>query len=391
MQQTPVRVLIAEDDYLVGEMIRGMLEGLGYAVVGDAINGQEAVTLTQELRPDVVLMDWSMPDMDGIAATKQIFELCPTPVVILSAHSTRDLLAQAGDVGAGAYLVKPPSRAELDRAITIARARFDDMIELRRLNADLEIRNADLDAFARIVAHDLNDPLALLIGYAGTIEMFAMDLSDAEIADLLNRIVLYSQHMATIVDELLLLVHLRKSDVILGPVQMQDVVQDVLARMQDSIRKTRGEVLLPATWPAVLGYAPWIAQVWVNYLSNALKYGGRSEAGMPPKMELGWEPVGAGGVDRLSEGGPRDSTVVASSAPFIRFWLRDNGMGLTPEEQARLFQPFSRLDSVRIKGHGLGLSIVRFIVEKLGGTVAVESVKGQGSTFSFTLPAMVEA
>jgi two-component system sensor histidine kinase/response regulator len=76
-----------------------------------------------------------------------------------------------------------------------------------------------------------------------------------------------------------------------------------------------------------------------------------------------------------------------STAPLtLRFWVRDNGMGLTDEEQSRLFTPFTRLDQVRVKGHGLGLSIVRRIVEKLGGQVGVESQAGHGSVFNFTLP-----
>ena len=72
---------------------------------------------------------------------------------------------------------------------------------------------------------------------------------------------------------------------------------------------------------------------------------------------------------------------------MIRFWVRDNGPGLTPEEQARLFAPFERLHRGRAEGHGLGLSIVRRIVEKLGGQAGVESEPGQGSLFFFTLPA----
>ncbi len=71
----------------------------------------------------------------------------------------------------------------------------------------------------------------------------------------------------------------------------------------------------------------------------------------------------------------------------MRFWVRDNGPSLTPEEQTKLFAPFMRLDQVRARGHGLGLSIVRRIVEKLGGQVGVESEAGRGSMFSFTLPA----
>jgi signal transduction histidine kinase len=71
---------------------------------------------------------------------------------------------------------------------------------------------------------------------------------------------------------------------------------------------------------------------------------------------------------------------------MIRFWVRDDGGGLTIEEQARLFTPFTQLSQVHATGHGLGLSIVQRIVEKLGGQVGVESQPGQGSTFSFTLP-----
>jgi len=358
-QSSPIRVLIAEDDYLVSQMIHGMLEGLGYFVVGEAINGQEAVDLVLQIQPDVVLMDWSMPDMDGITATQRIFELHPTPVVMLSAYSTRDLIARAGDVGVGAYIVKSPNRLELERAITIARARFDDMMELRRLNADLQARNKELDAFAGIVAHDLDTPLALLIGYAGTIELFSEDLSDTEVATYLEHIVTNSRRMANIVDELLLLVQIRKSEVKPGPLQMDSIVAHALERLQDGISTAKAEIVLPEIWPQVFGYASWVEEVWVNYLSNGLKYGGK-----PPRLEIG-------------------SVVLGTN---VRYWLRDNGGGLTQEEQARLFQPFSRLDTIRIKGHGLGLSIVRFIIEKLDGSVAVESVKGEGSTFSFTLP-----
>jgi two-component system sensor histidine kinase/response regulator len=72
---------------------------------------------------------------------------------------------------------------------------------------------------------------------------------------------------------------------------------------------------------------------------------------------------------------------------MVHCWVRDHGRGLTPEEQASLFIPFTRLDQVRLNGHGLGLSIVRQIVEKLGGQVGLESQVGQGSTFFFALPA----
>ena len=137
-QQGPLRVLIAEDDHLVGEMVKGYLEEAGYAVVGEAADGLEAVSLAKSLRPDVVLMDIEMPDMDGIEATRQIFTSCPTPVVALTAYDTPELVELAGEAGVGAYIIKPASRRELERAITIATARFDDMMALRRLSDELQ-------------------------------------------------------------------------------------------------------------------------------------------------------------------------------------------------------------------------------------------------------------
>lgn len=131
-------VLIADDDPLVSEMIRGALEDLGYHIAGEAINGGEAVELTQRLHPDLVLMDIEMPMVNGIEAARQIYQLCPTPVVMLTAYETPALVQQASIAGVGAYLIKPPRPRELERAITVTMARFKDMMALRRLNEELE-------------------------------------------------------------------------------------------------------------------------------------------------------------------------------------------------------------------------------------------------------------
>jgi CheY-like chemotaxis protein len=94
--------------------------------------------MTRELRPDVVVMDIAMPELDGIAAATTIQIECPTPVVILSAHADAQLVAQATAAGVGAFVVKPPRADELERAITIAIARHADLMELRRLNTALQ-------------------------------------------------------------------------------------------------------------------------------------------------------------------------------------------------------------------------------------------------------------
>jgi PAS domain S-box-containing protein len=139
--QKTVEVLIVEDRQLTSQTIEELLKSTGYTVVGKAANGLEGVEKTQATRPDVVLMDLS--GLDGIEATRLIQERCPTPVVVLAAHDTPELVQSASEAGAGAYLVKPASSSEMERAITIAMTRFDDMLALRRLNAELR---ADITA-----------------------------------------------------------------------------------------------------------------------------------------------------------------------------------------------------------------------------------------------------
>lgn len=129
--------------------------------------------------------------------------------------------------------------------------------------------------------------------------------------------------------------------------------------MDGLIEEYHVDIVLPDDWPPAFGYEPWVEVVWNNYVSNAIKYGGR-----PPRVE-----VGATTRD--------DGTV--------RFWVRDNGQGLSHEELSRLFASFECLGQERVQGYGLGLSIVRRIIDKLGGEIGVESEIGQGSEFWFSL------
>ncbi len=235
---------------------------------------------------------------------------------------------------------------------------------LRKYAAELEARNEDLDAFAHTVAHDLKNPLNLILGFAEFLEVDARTVLDAETREYLGLIARSGRKMNNIVNELLLLAGVRKVDAPLAPVDMADVVFEAQHRVYYMIEESKAELVQPESWPWAMGYAPWVEEVWVNYMSNALKYGGR-----PPRIELGAEEQSNG---------------------MIRFWVRDNGQGLTPGDQAQLFTPFKQLDQMRAQGHGLGLSIVRRIVEKLGGKVGVESggIPGQGSIFYFALPSV---
>jgi two-component system sensor histidine kinase/response regulator len=243
---------------------------------------------------------------------------------------------------------------------------------LHQRTLELEERNAELDAFAHTVAHDLKNPLSTIMGYTSLLVDFIeeQDASTSSPEDLLsiaNQVIQGSEIMDDIIESLLLLAGVRKQKVQFEPLDMASILVEVQHSLNSMVKEYKAEMVLPDRWPRVLGYEPWARAVWVNYVSNAIKYGGR-----PPRVELGYS---------IPKSGMRNSKEIS-------FWVKDNGPGLVPEEQARLFIPFERLGQVQVEGHGLGLSIVRRIVEKLGGQAGSESTPGQGSVFWFTLPAV---
>jgi AmiR/NasT family two-component response regulator len=132
-----LRVLIVDDDALICNVIQNELETIGHRIAGRASDGKQAVELAESLDPDVILMDISMPEMNGLEAARLIQERHPKPVVLLTAHEDQTTLEEASRVGVGAYLVKPPYAQELARSLSIAVARFADLMEVRRLNEEL--------------------------------------------------------------------------------------------------------------------------------------------------------------------------------------------------------------------------------------------------------------
>jgi PAS domain S-box-containing protein len=235
----------------------------------------------------------------------------------------------------------------------------EDVTERKQLEEERERLISELDAFAHTVAHDLKNPLSAVLGFAVLLTAKDVELSQKDVRESLQAVHQSARKMNSIIEELLLLAGVRKTDVERLPVEMAAVVSGALQRLSYMTAEYAPEIVLPDAWPGALGHGPWIEEVWANYLSNAMKYGGK-----PTRLELGAE----------------------TSDDNARFWVTDNGPGLTPEQQAQLFTPFTRLHQVRATGQGLGLSIVRRIMEKLGGEAWVESEPGKGSRFGFTLP-----
>ena len=239
---------------------------------------------------------------------------------------------------------------------------------LQRSNAELQASNQELDAFAHTVAHDLKTPLNVIAGYAELLTESDEIQGSADLREYVPAILRGAGKMVEIVNSLLLLANTRQENVPIAPLDTAELVAEAQRRLAHEIELRRAEITTHTTWPAAVGYGPWVEEVWVNYLSNALKYGGRPDLipPIPPRVELAGQVQADG---------------------FVRFTIRDNGPGIAPEDQRQLFMVADRFGERRQASHGLGLSIVRRIIERMGGQVGVESVVGEGSAFYFTLPA----
>jgi two-component system sensor histidine kinase/response regulator len=233
---------------------------------------------------------------------------------------------------------------------------------LRQQILQLEASNAELRAFAHTVAHSLRSPLGLITGFAEFLQEDFGSLPDEEARHCLHQIEESGHKMSNLIGELLLLACVHEKAVKRAPLDMGSIVENARHRLAGMIQEHQAEIRVPQQWPTAVGYTPWVEEMWVNYLSNAIKYGGR-----PPQVEVG-------------------ATALEGSDAMICFWVSDNGFGLTPEDQQQLFKPFVRLAPERAPGSGLGLAIVHSIASKLGGQAAVKPGPQGGSIFSFTLP-----
>ena len=184
------------------------------------------------------------------------------------------------------------SQDQLHEQTATLQIRNEDLTRTeKRLMGDaavLKTRNEELDAYAHTVAHDLKNPLSVLIATVDIINDVS-NLTRKELKESLQQIKSTAFEMNTIIDNLLLLSEVRKVEAPTELVDMARVVTTVQNRLSHTIKEHHGRIILPETWPTAIGYGPWVEEVWANYISNALKYGGKT-----PCVELGASTQGDG-------------------------------------------------------------------------------------------------
>lgn len=366
-------MLVAEDDFLVGDEIVRIIKNIGYEHIGTAPNGIKAVEMTKELKPDIILMDIMMPKMSGIEAALIIQEEVPTPIIILSANETQELIEEASNAGIGAYLTKPPQEDEVKRAVTIAFARQTDLINTRELNKRLRMReeklqeiNASKDKFFSIIAHDLRSPLSALIGYSDIIIDDYNEMNNDEKFELLKSVQQISNSMFGLLESLLEWSRYETGRMVYNPevFLIMESLDAVLDLQKPSARKKEVNIEVEGNKStSVYADVNMIETVFRNLISNAIKF--------------------------TSRGGKIKIVVSKEVDGKIFLLISDNGVGMNEEQLSELFKldkSTTTTGTEKEKGSGLGLVLCKELIKENGGILAVSSIVGKGSEFSFALP-----
>jgi signal transduction histidine kinase len=239
------------------------------------------------------------------------------------------------------------------------------MEEAQKHAAAAQARAQELDSFTYTVSHDLKAPLSNLKGFAEVLAEDYADGLDKQGRFCLDRITANAEIMAQMIDELLLLSRLDREERTAEPVDVNRVIVGVLLQLHPEIQERGIQIEIQQDMPTLAGQEIWLEQVFANLIGNAIKF---IDDGNPdPRVQVGWKEHPEGAL----------------------FWVRDNGVGIAAADQERVFELFARLHTLQRQGTGLGLPIVRRVIERANGRIWIESEAGQGSTFYFVWPALL--
>jgi len=369
------RLLVVDDEAAQVQALCRTLEDEGYAIKGFTATSA-ALEALRSGPFDIVLTDLTMPGMDGIAFLSAAREIDPGLAgIVMTGHGTIATAVEAMKAGALDYILKPFDLRVILRVL----ARTQAMLRLRRENAallerlslrtveletanrELEAANRELEAFSYSVSHDLRAPLRTIDGLLNVIQEDFGASVPAEARQHIEAISSQATRMGELIEDLLRLSRLGREPLQKRSVDMGALVQEVVGELRAGEAARNLEIRI-GSLPLAQADPSLLRQVWVNLVANALKFTRRREQAII-----------------TIEG--------AEGAEGRLYSVRDNGAGFDPQRADRLFGIFQRLHGAKeFEGTGVGLSIVRRIIERHGGRIWAQGEPDRGAAFHFTLP-----
>ena len=408
------RILIVEDNPGVADYIHTVLTDSGYDVSGIVASGEEAVDKVKELLPDMVLMDIDLAgELNGIEAAAQIDAQFDIPVIYLTGYSDDLLLQQAKITKPYGYLVKPVNlreliatiemtfyRHQLEKRLKESSAKYRQQLEslvkdrtaeltkaneqlqreiderkrteealqesnlrLKEALVELDDKNKELESFVYIVSHDLKAPLVSLTGFASVLLNNYKEYLDETGQLYLSRIQTNVEQMGRLIQDLLELSKIGQMVNDYESVDVTKIIRETIETLEIQLKEKGTEVIIQEDLPTIICNRVRIKQVFENLVSNANKFIGEDNSN--PRIEIGCHN---------------------NQEEFFEFFVKDNGIGIQKEYHEKVFELFARLGNLKVEGTGVGLAIVKKLVESHRGKIWVDSEVEKGATFYFTLP-----
>ncbi len=364
-------IIINVDDHEAARYVKSRILSHAGFTVYEAGNGSDTLRLIAQYDPDLVLLDVNLPDLSGMEVCRRIKNAPGGSSVIvlqISASAITPPNAAAGlNWGADAYLIEPVDPevlvANVKALLRLRRAErelFTANERLQSLNKELRRSNEDLQQFAFAASHDLQEPLRSVMSFVSLLERTAAEKLTGHERECLRYIAEGATRMRALIDDLLRYSQVGHRPASVQNVDLNIVFRAVLENLYERISESDATVTCDPL-PTISGDEAQLGQVFQNLIGNAIKY---ARPGVRPLIHVSAD------MDKVN-------------------WLvhvRDNGIGIERDYLDLVFVPFKRLHTKKISGTGIGLAICRKVIEAHGGRIWVDSVAGEGSTFSFSLP-----
>ena len=394
----PIKILVVEDEFIVAEDIASRLKKLGYAVTATVASGEEAIEKVAENKPDLVLMDIVLKgEMDGVTAAEKIRTRVDVPTVFLTAYADDKTLQRAKLTDPFGYIIKPFQQNDLRVAIEIALHRHEIEAKMRAALKDSEAARESLEEksqrqnqYISMAAHELRNPLNAILISAELLKIDRTSRSDESQVRTLRLMHSATHKMNQLIDDMLFMGRAEADQLQCHPlpINLVEVCQDLLDQLQLGNEAKHKLVLIPSSVTSAMLDQQLLHCIISNLIVNAIKY---SPNGGQVTLELEYHQAGEGDKEAIFGLSPEclfaNSQFKNINSPSLIIRIRDEGMGIPETEIGKIFEMFYRCKNTgKMKGNGLGLTIVKKAVDLQGGAIGCESKIGVGTTFTVVLP-----